>query len=222
MNFLLLVAGLVLTVVSADGLVTNSSKIARRYGVSTFIIGITVVAFGTSAPELAVGIVSGVQGANTLTLGNVIGSSLANLALNIGLSAILFPLAVKDTVLRREMPMLLAVDLGLTLMLLDGKLSRWEGGLLLVGFAAFLYYIARSTRASEAIQIDAEGVIDTDGDGNGLPASVNARREGLPRHDGRKLLVDLDPLLAGVVELDQNQFLFGHRHVLRLGEAHFA
>ncbi len=173
LQFLLLAVGLIIIIKSADVLIDSSSRIARRYGVSTFIIGITVVAFGTSAPELAVGVLSGIQHANRLTLGNVIGSGLSNLSLNIGLAAMLLPLAVKDSVVKREIPMLLAVEAALCAMLfLDGQLSRVEGVLLLAGFAAFMVYIIKSSGSSMQIQLDIEGDIDTDADGNGMPQAV--------------------------------------------------
>ncbi len=168
MQFLLLILGLAMIIKSADTLIDSSSKIARRYGVSSFIIGITVVAFGTSAPELAVGIVSGINHTNQLTLGNIIGSSMSNFALIAGLSAVIFPLEVKDTIVKRELPVLFAVQTALGAMLfIDDRLSRTEGFILLGAFVLFMIYISRDARKSIKIQIDAEGDIDTDG-GNGL------------------------------------------------------
>jgi cation:H+ antiporter len=169
MQFVLLALGLAMIVKSADVLIDSASKIARRYGVSSFIIGITVIAFGTSAPELAVGIVSGIDHTNQLTLGNIIGSSMSNMALIIGLSAIIFPLQVKDNILKRELPILFAIQIGLgVMMFMDGLLSRTEGLILMGLFVVFMVYISMSSKQSMKIQIDAEGDIDTDGDGNGL------------------------------------------------------
>lgn len=169
MQFILLALGLAMIVKSADVLIDSASKIARRYGVSSFIIGITVIAFGTSAPELAVGIVSGIDHTNQLTLGNIIGSSMSNMALIIGLSAIIFPLQVKDNILKRELPILFAIQIGLgVMMFMDGLLSRTEGLILMGLFVVFMVYISMSSKQSMKIQIDAEGDIDTDGDGNGL------------------------------------------------------
>ena len=118
MEFILLLVGLVIIIKSADILIDSTSKIARKYGVSTFVIGITVIAFGTSAPELVVGLVSGINGTNQLTLGNIIGSSFANTALIVGMAATIFPFAVKDTVVKREIPMLITVQGILTFMIL--------------------------------------------------------------------------------------------------------
>ncbi len=166
MQFLILILGLVMIIKSADLLIDSAVKIARRYGASSFIIGITVIAFGTSAPELAVGIVSGLNHTNQLTLGNIIGSSLSNIALIIGLSAVILPLQVKDTVVKRELPILVLIQLALGFMLFgDGQLSRIEGFILLGAFGLFMIYIARDAKRSMKIRIDTEGDMNTD---NGL------------------------------------------------------
>lgn len=167
MEFILLLVGLALIIKSADVLIDSTSKIARKYGVSTFVIGITVIAFGTSAPELAVGLISGFNKANQLTLGNVVGSAVSNTALIVGMSAMIFPLAVKDTVVKREIPILIAVQGVLAFMVLyDNELSRLEGIILLLGFAGFIFYVIKNAKKSMNISIDSEGDIDTDGDGN--------------------------------------------------------
>jgi cation:H+ antiporter len=167
MQFFLLALGLAFIIKSADVLIESASKLARRYGVSAFIVGITVVAFGTSAPELSVGIISGISGSNHLTLGDVIGSSIANMALIVGLSAVVFPLRVKDIAVRRELPILLAVQVALgAMILIDGQLSRLESIVMLGLFVLYMFYIGWDTKKSKRIQIDAEGDIDTDGDGN--------------------------------------------------------
>lgn len=169
MYYFLLILGLAMIVKSSDVLIDSSSKIAKRFGVSTFIIGITVIAFGTSAPELAVGIASGISRINELTLGNVIGSSISNIALIVGLSAIIMPLNVKDSAIRREIPMLIGIQIALTIMLfLDGILSRIDGAILIVGFCAFMIYVIKYSNESMEIRIDAQGDIDTDADGNQL------------------------------------------------------
>ncbi len=158
---------------SADLLIDSSSKIARRYGVSTFVIGITVIAFGTSAPELAVGIISGITQTNELTLGNIIGSSLSNTALIVGLAAVIMPLSVKDSVVRREIPLLLGTQIVLIVMLFaNGLLSRIDGLILLLCFIGFMLYVVKDSKESMKIQIDAQGDIDTDADGNQLSQEV--------------------------------------------------
>ena len=170
MQYFMLILGLAMIVKSSDILIDSTSKIAKHYGVSTFVIGITVVAFGTSAPELAVGILSGISRTNQLTLGNIIGSSMSNTALIVGSSAIIMTLRVRDSVIKREIPMLLAIQAVLAAMLLiDGELSRSEGCILLLGFAGFMFYIVKSSASSMKIKIDPQGDIDMDGDNNQLP-----------------------------------------------------
>ena len=179
-QFVLLIVGLVLIVISADVLIDSAAKIAGYYGVSSFIVGITVIAFGTSAPELAVGLVSGFAKANELTLGNIIGSSLSNIALIIGLASLLKPLRVKDTIVRRELPMLFVAEAFMCLLLIfDNKLNRLEGFILLGCFAAFMIYVIRSAKTSTLIRIDPEGDIDTDFDGNDVPVEAHGKSDGL-------------------------------------------
>ena len=178
MQLLFLVIGLVLIIKSADILIDSAAKIARLYGVSSFVVGITVIAFGTSAPELAVGIVSGFAKANELTLGNIIGSSLSNIALIVGLAALLSPLRVKDDIVRHELPILFITQVAMCLILIfDHRLSRIDGLILLCGFIAFMVYVTRGAKKSMVISIDAEGDIDTDFDGNGIrtgaPTSID-------------------------------------------------
>ncbi len=173
MQFFLLILGLVMIVKSADVLIDSTTKIAKRYGVSSFVIGITVVAFGTSAPELAVGIISGITHTNQLTLGNIIGSSLSNTALIVGISAIIMPLQVRDSVVRREIPMLIGIQTILTIMLFaNGWLSRLDGAILIIGFVGFMLYVIKDSKGSMKIEIDAEGDIDTDADGNLLSREI--------------------------------------------------
>ena len=207
MQFLLLILGLAAIIKSADVLIDSAAKIARRYGVSSFIIGITVIAFGTSAPELAVGIVSGISRTNQLTLGNIIGSSMSNMALIVGLSAIIFPLQVKDTVLKRELPMLFGIQIILgAMMFFDGWLSRIEGFILMGMFVLFMVYISMDAKKSLRIQVDADGDIDTDGDGNGvnLHPDVVRKAPGLMKLWCYSLLALLGLFVGGKLTVDSS------------------
>lgn len=178
MQFFLLILGLAMIVKSSDVLIDSTSKIAGHSGVSTFVIGITVIAFGTSAPELAIGIFSGISHTNQLTLGNVIGASIANIALIVGVSAIIMPLAVKDSTTRREIPLLIGIQLGLTaLLFVGGTLSRIDSVILLAGFAAFMIYVIKGSKQSIHIQFDEQGDIDTDADGDQLPQETTETKE---------------------------------------------
>ncbi len=176
--FLLL--GLAAVIVCAELLVDSSSKIARRYGVSSFIVGITVVAFGTSAPELSVGLMAGFAGENALSLGDVVGSSITNLALIAGLSALILPLTVHDKAVKRELPILMGIEILLSVMLLlDGELSRLEGFVLILAFIGFMVYVIIDMKASDKIEIDAEGDIDTDGDGNRITPEKRLKEDSV-------------------------------------------
>ena len=178
MNFILLFAGLAVIIRSADVLIDSASEIARQYGVSAFVIGITVIAFGTSAPELAVGLMSAANKTNQLALGNIIGSSFVNTALIVGMAAAIFPLAVKDSVAKREIPMLIAVQCILGFMILgDGRLTRSEGGVLLAGFAGFIAYIIINSKKSLKVSAEAEGGSGTDGSGNTSEDSTGTKKE---------------------------------------------
>lgn len=182
MDYILLLIGLAMIIKSADVLIDSTSKIARKRGVSAFVIGITVIAFGTSAPELVVGLVSAMNKTNQLSLGNIIGSSVSNTALIIGMTAMIFPLVVKDAVVKREIPILIAVQSVLALMILiDGKITRIEGIILLVGFATFVLYIIKNTKKSMKITIDSEGDLDTNGDDNMVEVIAETEQTNLSR-----------------------------------------
>ena len=144
--FILLAAGLAVIAKSADLVVGSTSKLAKGIGVPVYIIGLTVVAFGTSIPELVVAVLSGVSHANRLSLGNVIGSSAANTALIIGVSAIIYPFSVTRPVVYREVPMSFLAQLILLAMVsIGGVLSRVDGIILLLLFALFLLHIGINT-----------------------------------------------------------------------------
>jgi cation:H+ antiporter len=134
---LLLLAGLVLLLGGAEALIRGSVAIAHRLGVPPMVIGMTVVAFGTSAPELVVSVRAALAGAAGIALGNLVGSNIANVLLIIGLSSLLTPLALAVRQPRNAV-VLVAGTLLFVLLAVTGTIERWGGGLLLLGFAAFL------------------------------------------------------------------------------------
>ncbi|MBP9763411.1 MAG: calcium/sodium antiporter [Candidatus Pacebacteria bacterium] len=150
----LLVLGFILLIKGADLLVDGSSSVAKKFGVSDLIIGLTVVAFGTSAPELIVNIVSAVQGNSEIAIGNILGSNIANILLILGLTAIIVPLKVQRSTTWREIPFALLAVLMLGAMandsLIDGAqssfISAGDGIVLLGFFAVFMYYIFGSAK----------------------------------------------------------------------------
>ncbi len=148
MSLILLLAGFVLLVFGGDVLVRSASALAVRLGVSPLAIGLTVVAFGTSAPELAATLASSLQGAPDLGIGNVLGSNVANVGLILGASALLSPIASNAAFVRREVPMgLLAMAL-LVPLAIDGWLGRWDGLLLLLVLGGYLALLIRNDRNS--------------------------------------------------------------------------
>jgi cation:H+ antiporter len=152
-SLLIFVGGLVALYLGADLMVRSASKLARHLGVSALVIGLTVVAMGTSMPELLVGVVAAVRGRGDITVGNVVGSNIANIALILGIAALIRPIRVQMRLLVREVPIMILASVVFYGLALDGTLSRWDGLLLLAGFAAFtLYLVEGSRRESPAIE----------------------------------------------------------------------
>jgi len=144
-NAVLVVVGLAMLCYGGHWLVEGGVRIARRLRISSLIIGMTVVAYGTSTPELAASIAA--VGEHTqLILGNVVGSNISNIGMVIGISAILVPLVVQKSTVRKEVPIMIGVSLLLIALSLDNGISQWEGVLLLAGLIAFTVYIFKSAK----------------------------------------------------------------------------
>jgi cation:H+ antiporter len=131
--FLAIAGGLALLVWSADKFVMGASATAYNLGVPTLIIGIVIMGFGTSAPEIFVGAIAALQNTPGVAIGNAIGSNIANIALVLGIGALIAPLTVSSRVLRREYPILFGFTCLLLLLMLDLEISRLDGGILLTG-----------------------------------------------------------------------------------------
>lgn len=140
---LLFALGVVLLVAGAWLLVGGGTRMAAVLGVPTVVVGLTVVAFGTSAPELFVSLMGALRGSTGLVLGNVIGSNVANLGLILAAAALFRPVAVEKGLLKRELPLLMMVTILFSLLIWDGELARWEAGLLVAGFAAFILWMIK-------------------------------------------------------------------------------
>lgn len=139
-SILLMAVGLLVLGLGAELLVGGSSRLALRLGISPLVIGLTIVAFGTSAPELAVSILSALGDHSELALGNVIGSNIANIGLILGISAILCPLKVEIGLIKEEIPFLIAVSIALGVMLWDARIGVIDGFLLIGGLIAYLAF----------------------------------------------------------------------------------
>ena len=133
--------GFALLMWGADRFVIGAGATARNLGVAPILIGLTIVGFATSAPEVLVSVVASLQGAPTLAVGNAVGSNTANIGLVLGATALLQPLDVKSQTLRRELPALLAVTLFSFMLFVDGHLSRVDGLVFLSGLAILMYWI---------------------------------------------------------------------------------
>ncbi|MBL8443956.1 MAG: calcium/sodium antiporter [Zoogloeaceae bacterium] len=149
---LFFVLGLVTLVVSAELLVRGASRFALSLGVSPLVVGLTVVAFGTSAPEMAVSVGAALAGNPDLAVGNVVGSNIANVLLILGISAIIAPLVVNEQIIRQEIPIMIGSAALMVVMALDGNISRVEAGVLfalVIGYTVFLVRQSRqATRAT--------------------------------------------------------------------------
>ena len=136
-----LAVGLVVLGVGADLFVRGASGLALRLGISPFVVGLVVVGFGTSTPELAVNLSAASRGTTDIAIGNIVGSNIANIGLILGISALVAPLVVHMRMLRIEVPIMLAASALLWLLALDGQIARWEGLVMLGGFIAFLVFL---------------------------------------------------------------------------------
>jgi len=136
---ILTVVGLVLLCFGGNWLVSGGVAIARKFRISNLVIGMTIVAYGTSTPELAASVAAAGEH-SAIILGNIIGSNIANVGMVIGVAAILVPLVVSKSVLRKEIPIMLGVSFLLVLLSIDGELSVYDGILLLVGLGVFAFY----------------------------------------------------------------------------------
>ena len=149
----LCLVGFVLLYFGAEWLVKGSSSLARSLGVTPIVIGLTVVAFGTSAPELVVSLISSIQAKSMIAVGNVVGSNICNIALVLGFSALFNPIQSDPSVVRRDIPIMLAISAYLLLLTLDSNLGRIEGTSLFAGvilYTIFNYSLAKKETAGTA------------------------------------------------------------------------
>ena len=164
-NILLVVAGLALLIWGADRFVHGAAAGARNLGVTPLLVGLTVVALATSAPEILVSVVAALDGEPGLAIGNAIGSNIVNIGLVLGMTAMIRPIKLESATLRREMPALLAVSLLTVSLFLDTFLSRIDGFVMLTGLVIVMVWLARlgmRSAANDPIKIDYEAEIPSD------------------------------------------------------------
>lgn len=141
MTWLFLVLGLVLLVFGADLLVKGAARLAANFGVPALVIGLTVVAFGTSAPELAVSVKAAFAGQAELAIANVVGSNIFNVLFILGLSAIISPLIISRQLIRQDVPLMVGVSVIAVIMTLNGNINRWEALILVVGLVSYTGFL---------------------------------------------------------------------------------
>ena len=158
LNIGLAVLGFIILIKCADFFVDGSASLARNFKISTTIIGLTIVAFGTSAPELAISFSSHLSDNADMLFGNVIGSSIGNILVILGIAILIKPFKIENDVIRKQIPILLLITLGLSVLLLDtffnsephNSLSRADGVILLLFFSIFIYYLITILKADKA------------------------------------------------------------------------
>ena len=156
LNLILFVVGLLMLYYGAGILVRGSSSLAKSIGLSPIVIGLTVVAFGTSAPELVISVVSSVKGKSMIAVGNVIGSNICNIALVLGVASLLHPIQGHPSISRRDIPIMLGISIYLLLISFNSHIGRFEGFTLVCGiilYTWFNYY----TAVKESKQPQSEG-----------------------------------------------------------------
>lgn len=165
MAILWFIIGLVFLVVGAEALVRGSGRLAAAFGISPLVVGLTVVAFGTSSPELAVSIKSALADQAGIAVGNVVGSNIFNVLFILGVSALIVPLIVSRQLIKVDVPLMIAVSVVVWLMALDGSFGRLDGILLVAGLIAYVgFLIYHSRKETAAVQQEYEqefGVSDS-------------------------------------------------------------
>src|SRR5574338_324125 len=153
---LFIVGGLVMLFVGAEGLIRGSSNLAIKIGITPLVVGLTVVAFGASTPELVVSLKAALLGNSSISLGNVVGSNIANIALILGVAALIKPLDVHAKVIMREIPIMIGLSLLLILFLIDGEISFIDGLILFIGLIVYVVVNVLMARKEKNSEVDLE------------------------------------------------------------------
>jgi len=204
-SIVFIACGLALLVVGADSLVSGASRIAQRFGIPPLIVGLTIVAIGTSMPEITVSTTAALSGNTELALGNVVGSNIFNVLLIIGLASVILPLSVHVSLIRQEVPVMIGFSLLLLVLILDGSLSKLEAGILLVlGVGYILLLLVQARRAVHAGQNVAVDLPDASGWRGRLPEALLIALGLVGLVSGAQLLVKGATVIAlslGISEL---------------------
>jgi len=182
----LLVAGFVALMLGAEILVRGASRLAAAVGISPLVIGLTVVAFGTSAPELAINLQSAFTGQGSIALGNVVGSNIMNVLVILGLSALIIPLVVNQQLVRQDVPIMIAITLLAWWMASDGMIDRLDGFILFAGLAIYLVFSIVQSRKETSIEVREEY------------EQEYAEKE---KHTPRSIAINIGQIVVGLVGL---------------------
>lgn len=169
-----LLVGLAGLYFGGNWLVTGAARLARSLGISALIVGLTVVAIGTSTPELLVSVSAALSGSSDIALGNIVGSNIANIGLILGISGLIYPISVHVTLLRREIPIMIVVAIITYVLLNDGIVGRTDGLLLLAGMVVFLAFLVISSRREQKVK---HNIPEEEEDEKFDPQSINRLRE---------------------------------------------
>lgn len=195
-----IVLGLVLLVAGGDVVVRGAGRLAIAAGVKPLVVGLTVVAFCTSAPELAASVTAAFAGSPALAVGNVLGSNIANLGLILGISGLVRPIVVHSTVLTREVPVMIGASVLLLALGWDGSLSRIDGVGMLVALAVYLVFMVRAELAAREPDVEAEVVESVGAGSRAVSASLVLLGVGM-------LVAGADRLVAGATSLARSSGL---------------
>ncbi|MBL4593924.1 MAG: hypothetical protein JKX68_08925 [Flavobacteriales bacterium] len=141
MEYVLLIGGLIILIIAGELLVRGAVGVAMKFNIPTLVIGMTIVSFGTSVPELLVSLQAALDGHPELAIGNVIGSNIANLALVLGLTAIILPITVKRSTLRVDWPIMMAVTVLFYIFILNKNIEWYEGLIFVLGIIGFNFFM---------------------------------------------------------------------------------
>jgi cation:H+ antiporter len=150
MPVLMLIVGLVMLVIGAELLVKGASKLAAAMGISPLVIGLTIVAFGTSSPEMAVSVMSSLNGSSEIAVGNVVGSNIFNVLFILGISGIITPLVVAQQLVRLDVPLMIGSSLLMMMMAWNGSISQIEGIVLFAGIIGYTFFLIRQSRKEKS------------------------------------------------------------------------
>lgn len=199
-TLIFLAIGLVLLTFGAELLVRGASRLALRFGITPLVVGLTVVAFGTSSPELAVSVQAGLAGQADIAMGNIVGSNIFNVLFILGVAALILPLVVSQQLIRIDVPLMAAASLLMLVMALDGRIGTFDGTLLAAGIVLYTVFAIRQGRR-ESAAVEAEYAQEFGGEGGNawlarLPVQVALIVGGLAM-----LVLGATWLVDGAVEI---------------------